>query len=149
MLLSYSVSYTSWIPCELSAWENSPLRFCCLYSITYTVALYVFILLVICVQAGIVKMWFCSCFPREFSWGEKQCACFSSYLTKPKTIPDLDTYKEICSTQSKSKGLLFLFQLWKLTHFYYEKSLGSIALTLNARGLFCSITTQKGQEFAK
>lgn len=44
--------------------------------------------------------------------GEKQCTCFSSYLTKPKTILDLDPYKEICSTQSNSKGLsLFLFQL--------------------------------------
>lgn len=45
--------------------------------------------------------------------GEKQCTCFSFYLTKPKTILDLDPYKEICSTQSKSKRLsLFLFQLW-------------------------------------
>lgn len=44
--------------------------------------------------------------------GGKQRTCFSSYLTKPKTILDVDPYMEIYSLQNNSQGLaLFLFQL--------------------------------------
>lgn len=61
-------------------------------------------------------------FQENYPEGRKTMYMFLFLFGKAKHYLDLDTYKEICSTRSQSKGLsLFLFQLFSIWHTFIKR----------------------------
>lgn len=109
------------IPCELSALESIPLRFFCLYLLHYCSFVCVYFASYMCSGRN-SNMWFSFLLSKRIILREEKQYMFLFLFGKAKHYLDLDTYKEICSTRSQSKGLsLFLFQLFSIWHTFIKR----------------------------